>query len=1073
MKGVEELTVDKLAIPRYVTLRDLVYMLTDDKTPTPHKLLESALICLPCYTSKIEFLNNLSLRMNGSTLQVKIKVMILFRSWMKLLINEPIITNDNESNSINMSSSRKNTNKNTDYEEFCIALNAFLESTLQDATPVQAIAKKVRLTILNYCQNLKLVKTALDAFKTRSSMLKYEYNNNNNSNKNQEERLDDTTDNNNNNDTTTTTTTTTTNNNNNSISSMTSTPEKSKTNTSTNTTTNVVAGHVMLTGRSRSRSQNSSLEKELEDKVFRSSSLSPSQVVPPSPIASSPAIGSIPGSPIPSNQFDTFDFGAGTSPGSASPLLSSSPLLRLGNMSLYDDSKWHGPQVVDGIVEALGTAQRGRSASDDTTSLFSFERRQLLLQQQQQSQSHRKRGKATNITSTLPRWLVVPGVLHRKLVMDVFTPIELADALTALDWELWMASIYPSELLGLTWTKRTLKTVHPISGGAAHIQRLIQATNQTVVWVATEILHASMEYARGVECISFFVATARQAFKLNNFNAMFVLISALGLPAIRNLKTCWAYIRPSVRKLLEALRSMCSPSSNYTLYRKAISEIKGEPIIPVFQVALRDLTFVENAGSWFATDDDDAAADDDELKIKEGCAKLEDPKIIDVRKIIATADILDSMCQYGLRRDDRVELKIMEVDGTSDTEIAFDDRESRISFRASHTSYASRTSRTSSIGSHSSNFSVSTSAPSSYSICIEPCRIPFHESELAALTAKAMALSRQHDSNLEPIDIKMPYYEYTSGSPVPAPVRIATPEDPIAAIAKAKANKTEFDPYAGTITTPANGNINDNSPRKRIASADAKQLAGAGLRYSLPAIPSFLAVKQLYTSSIFELIPDNDNDESLNNNNSSNVTHVAPTSINGYDTSSNVNTGTTTTTGSVTYSPGWKKVAIQTNRNQSNHSEIGSKQKKSHLDSSDVNNNNNNNNNDDDIDRTSSNSSTARKLFSPEQSDGLLDTITNNNVVSPTGTIDGATTTSNSNSKSDKKRSTWEARGSRTSVRKKWGDPQRFEIHVNELLVSWLLGVITNSRLEIDDLWHIGKQAEKIESVRHLASVTK
>ena len=978
-------------------------------------------------------------------------------------------------------------NRDKDNEAFSIELISFLELTLQDAIPVQAVAKKIRLTILNYCKNLQLVNTALDTLKIRLSMLKYHNSNinsninssNNNNYNNQQGIIDDIS---------------TDMNNNNSPSSMTSTPEKSSSNTnrSMSTNTNVIEGNVILTGR-RSCSQNSnsidhlSLEKELEDKVF-GSSRSPSQVqvVPPSPIPGSPAIGSISGSPMLNNQFDTFDLGAGTPPGSTSPLLSHSPLLRLANMSLYDDSKWHGPQVEDGIGSSR-TSPRG-SAKDDGTILFPFERRQLQQQQQQQQQQNKRdvaveenKKISNNTTSTLPRWLVVPSILHRKLVMDVFTPVELADALTALDWELWMASIYPSELLGLTWTKRNLKTIHPVSGGAAHLQRLIQATNQTVVWVATEILHASMEYARGVECISFFVATARQAFKLNNFNAMFVLISALGLPAIRNLKTCWAYIRPSVRKLLEALRSMCSPSSNYTAYRKAIAEIKGEPIVPVFQVALRDLTFVENAGPWFVNENNDH--DHDEQMAKEGYVKLSNPKIIDVRKIIATADILDSMlCQYG---HNRVELKIMEVDGTGGTETDIGDdnsetrrifhRNSRVSSETSRTSHTSQASATSSIGSNSTNFSTSSHAPSSYSICIEPCQIPFHESETAALTAKAMFLSRQqhiHNSSIEPIDIEVPYFDYASGSPVPASVKVTTPEDPIPAIARAKIDRTDFDPYADMINNHADSNDGSPSPSKRVASADAKQLAGAGLRYSLPAIPSFLAVKQLYSSNIFELIADNDNYESVNNNNiDSNVTRVLSLSANRCDTNSNVDsntanhaTTTTSTTGTITYSPGWKVVPASSSRNQN---QIDLKQKQSQLDDNGDSNRNEDRGIDQDggIDRT-----TARKLFSPEQLDGLLDDVTSN-IQTPTAANDSATTTSNF--KSETKRSTWKARGSRTSVRKKWDDPKRFEIHCDELLVSWLLGIITNSRLEIDDLWHISKQSEKIESARHLASITK
>jgi len=204
-------------------------------------------------------------------------------------------------------------------------------------------------------------------------------------------------------------------------------------------------------------------------------------------------------------------------------------------------------------------------------------------------------------TTIGPRFLRFSNDISRLSIVDLFSPMGLADALAALDWTLWMESVRPSELLDLAWTNQTLKSKHPDVGGAAHTQRLIQSTNHFVAWVGRDIIRRSMtSMDEGCDRIAYFIAVARQAFKINSFNTVFLIVTALGLPAVRLLHTAWGKLRASFSRLLAALKSFCNATHNYAAYRRVFMEVidKGQPCIPVFQVAIKDVAFVQGAGPW-------------------------------------------------------------------------------------------------------------------------------------------------------------------------------------------------------------------------------------------------------------------------------------------------------------------------------------------------------------------------------------------------------------------------------------------------------------------------------------------
>jgi hypothetical protein len=135
--------------------------------------------------------------------------------------------------------------------------------------------------------------------------------------------------------------------------------------------------------------------------------------------------------------------------------------------------------------------------------------------------------------------------------------------LTILELEDGILTIRPRELVGMRWTQQPLKAIHPDLGGCSHLTRLILSTNQRIAWIADEIIHRGTIQGSIAECIEYFLRVARRALRMNNFNTVFQIISALSqclslslsfdllpflpsppsdLPAIRHLGSAWGGI---------------------------------------------------------------------------------------------------------------------------------------------------------------------------------------------------------------------------------------------------------------------------------------------------------------------------------------------------------------------------------------------------------------------------------------------------------------------------------------------------------------------------------------------------
>eukprot|EP01104_Vermistella_antarctica_P015048 TRINITY_DN4860_c0_g1_i2.p1 TRINITY_DN4860_c0_g1~~TRINITY_DN4860_c0_g1_i2.p1 ORF type:complete len:1810 (-),score=454.74 TRINITY_DN4860_c0_g1_i2:90-5519(-) len=93
--------------------------------------------------------------------------------------------------------------------------------------------------------------------------------------------------------------------------------------------------------------------------------------------------------------------------------------------------------------------------------------------------------------------------------------------------------------------------------------------------------------------------------ELNNFNGVMVVLSALHMPAVTELRLTWVtYTKmfPDNQAQFERLTSLMNPSKNYAKYRKVLEHC-DRPFIPYLGITLRDLSFVEMTSATKAKND--------------------------------------------------------------------------------------------------------------------------------------------------------------------------------------------------------------------------------------------------------------------------------------------------------------------------------------------------------------------------------------------------------------------------------------------------------------------------------------
>ena len=125
------------------------------------------------------------------------------------------------------------------------------------------------------------------------------------------------------------------------------------------------------------------------------------------------------------------------------------------------------------------------------------------------------------------------------------------------------------------------------------LQDFIDLSNAERWWVCTEVVNERSLTER-VRIIKTFIRLANLCRNLNNFNAMFSIISGLDHGSVNRLKTTWDRVPNKYKRSLNDLKTYINPMRNMGEYRTLVKSVSltGAPCIPMFPIVQKDLTVI-------------------------------------------------------------------------------------------------------------------------------------------------------------------------------------------------------------------------------------------------------------------------------------------------------------------------------------------------------------------------------------------------------------------------------------------------------------------------------------------------
>eukprot|EP00762_Andalucia_godoyi_P001105 ANDGO_01991.mRNA.1 Ras guanine nucleotide exchange factor J len=189
----------------------------------------------------------------------------------------------------------------------------------------------------------------------------------------------------------------------------------------------------------------------------------------------------------------------------------------------------------------------------------------------------------TNMGSSLLADGFPPLPARTMDIMD-WPASDIAKQLTLLDFAAF-CSIPPKEFLGQAWMKSNRDEIAPC------ILRVTDRFNRTCRWIAFSILrHEDIRDRR--TAYSKVLSVAEECRKLNNFNAVLVVVAALNNAAVHRLKRTREELPSKSSSLFMKLEQLVSRESSYKSLRDALHNA-NPPCVPYLGMYLTDLTFID------------------------------------------------------------------------------------------------------------------------------------------------------------------------------------------------------------------------------------------------------------------------------------------------------------------------------------------------------------------------------------------------------------------------------------------------------------------------------------------------
>ena len=117
--------------------------------------------------------------------------------------------------------------------------------------------------------------------------------------------------------------------------------------------------------------------------------------------------------------------------------------------------------------------------------------------------------------------------------------------------------------------------------------RLIETFDARVWWIIGELVRGEGNAFKRAERITKCVELAEACLRLNNFSALFEIISALEHPYVTKLRHAWTRVSTEVKKRFEKLIPISRSVDNYLMYRQELAKCRGKARLPASNVVLK------------------------------------------------------------------------------------------------------------------------------------------------------------------------------------------------------------------------------------------------------------------------------------------------------------------------------------------------------------------------------------------------------------------------------------------------------------------------------------------------------
>lgn len=162
-------------------------------------------------------------------------------------------------------------------------------------------------------------------------------------------------------------------------------------------------------------------------------------------------------------------------------------------------------------------------------------------------------------------------------------PIEIARQLSLIEFEMF-SSIQVYECFNQAWIKSNREIDSP------NIVKIVKWFNKISLFFSNLILKEEVLKERS-EILKFILKIAEESKKINNYNAVFELISSLSSTPIFRLKKTWERLGNEYQKKFEELQNYILPNQSYKILRSALTF--ESPCLPYPGMILSDLIFID------------------------------------------------------------------------------------------------------------------------------------------------------------------------------------------------------------------------------------------------------------------------------------------------------------------------------------------------------------------------------------------------------------------------------------------------------------------------------------------------